>query len=122
MPFGTDIHLSSNAVNQALGQSKAVVKDSAEAGGFDDDEAWNRTFLIVAFAFGALAPRFAQEGPKDRGLPAHQISRCSIGGRAAVHRCNLLKSKKLAAMFSLLFRAPPLKRRFRGIMIRLFSS
>ena len=33
--FGPDIHLSSNAVNQALGRSKAVVKDSAEAGGFD---------------------------------------------------------------------------------------
>ena len=31
-------------------------------------------FLIVAFAFGALAPQFAQEGPKDRELPDHQSS------------------------------------------------
>lgn len=50
MSFGTDIHLSSNAVNQALGQSKAVVKDSAEAGGFDHDEA------AVAGTFAKTVP------------------------------------------------------------------
>jgi len=32
------------------------------------------TFLIAAFAFGALAPQFPQEGPKDRELPDHQSS------------------------------------------------
>ena len=32
------------------------------------------TFLIVLFAFGALAPQFAHEGPKDRELPDHQSS------------------------------------------------
>ena len=36
------------------------------------------TFLIGAFAFGALAPLFAQEGPKDRELPAHQSSLHSL--------------------------------------------
>ena len=35
-------------------------------------------FLIVAFAFGASAPQFAQEGPKDRELPDHQGSLHSL--------------------------------------------
>ena len=36
------------------------------------------TFLSVAFAFGTLAPQFAQEGPKDRELPDHQSSLDSL--------------------------------------------
>jgi hypothetical protein len=61
--FGTDIHLSSNAFNQA-----AVAKDSAGAGWFDHNEARNPlTFLLVAFAFRALAPQFAQEGSEGPG-------------------------------------------------------
>ena len=79
MSFGTYIRLSSNAINQALGHSKAVVKDFAEAEGSTMMKQGIRwTFLIVLFAFGALAPQFAQEGPKDRELPDHQSSQHSL--------------------------------------------
>ena len=78
MSFGTDIRLSSNAVNQALGQSKAVAKNFA-AGGFDHDEAWNP--LDVPYSSHSHLEhwhRSSLRGPKNRELPDHQGSLHSL--------------------------------------------
>src|SRR5215469_9604057 len=75
-----DIHFSSNAGNQALGQSKAVVKDSAEAGGFDHDEAWNPLGVPYRriWSIGTAVRAGGAEGPGTTRPPEFPVLRALL--------------------------------------------
>ena len=111
MSFGTDIRLSSNAVNQALGHSKAVVKDFAEAGGFDNDEAGNPLDVpyrpIRIWSIGTAVRSGGSEGPgttRPPEFPAqfdgrlhsnNEYRRSEVAARRQLHQRPLGSTRRL---------------------------